>query len=126
MTYALEKRSSLFVVALLGITIIISIPLISSHFFHPGHILHVAIHEIGFVLASFLTVMTLVSYKKTRIIRMLFSSAAFGILAIGQALYMYSKIDVHYAEDMTSSNEILDVCIVIMTILFAVGIFYKK
>jgi len=126
MTYALEKRSSLFVVALLGIIIIISIPLISSHFFHPGHILHVAIHEIGFVLASFLTVMTLVSYKKTRITRMLFSSAAFGILAIGQALYMYSKIDVHYAEDMTNSNEILDICIVIMTILFAVGIFYKK
>lgn len=70
--------------------------------------------------------MTLVSYKKTRITRMLFSSAAFGILAIGQALYMYSKIDVHYAEDMTNSNEILDICIVIMTILFAVGIFYKK
>ena len=57
---------------------------------------------------------------------MLFSSAAFGVLAFGQAGYMYSKIGDHTMEDMSSPSEILDVCIVIMTVLFAVGIFYKR
>ena len=57
---------------------------------------------------------------------MVFSSAAFGVLAFGQAGYMYSKIGEHETVDMLSHNEILDICIVIMTILFAVGIFYKR
>ena len=57
---------------------------------------------------------------------MLFSSAAFGVLAFGQAVYMYLKMDVHTSEDMTSGGEILDMCILIMTVLFAVGVFYKR
>jgi nitrate reductase gamma subunit len=100
--------------------------LIYGHFFHSGHLFHIAIHESGFVLASFLTIITMVSYKKTKIKRMIFSSAAFGVLAFGQAGYMYSKIGDHTMEDMSSPSEILDICIVIMTILFAIGVFYKK
>ena len=127
MTYTLgEKKYSYFLIAVLGSIIILSVPLVYGHFFHQGHLFHIAIHESGFVLASFLFVMTLISYKKTRITRMLFSSAAFGVLAFGQAGYMYSKIGDHAIEDMSSASEILDVCIVVMTILFAIGIFYKR
>ena len=93
---------------------------------HQEQIFHIAIHESGFVLASFLTVMTLISYKKTRISRMLFSSSAFGVLAFGQGGYLYLKKDIHVIEDMTSASEILDICIVIMTVLFAIGVFYKR
>ena len=127
MTYILgEKKYSYFLIAVLGSIVILSVPLIYGQVFHSENLFHLAIHEIGFVLASFLFVMTLVSYKKTKITRMLFSSAAFGVLAFGQAGYMYSKIDDHSIEDMSSAGEILDICIVIMTILFAVGIFYKR
>ena len=126
MTYIVgEKKYSYFLLAVLGSIVILSIPLIYGHFFHQGHLLHIAIHEIGFVLAAFLFVITLVSYKKTRITRMLFSSAAFGVLAFGQAAYMYQKIGEHAAEN-TWHGEILDICIVIMTVLFAIGVFYKR
>ena len=121
-----EKKYSYFLIAVIGCVIILSIPLVYGHIFHTGHLFHIAIHESGFVLASFLTVMTIISYKKTRITRMIFSSAAFGVLAFGQAGHMYSKIGVHAVEDMSSASEILDVCIVVMTILFAIGIFYKR
>ena len=127
MTYTVgEKKYSYFLIAVLGAIIILSIPLISNHFLHVDHLFHVAVHEVGFVLAAFLTVMTLISYKKSKITRMLFSSAAFGILASGQGAYMYMKMDVHIAENITSGGEILDICIVIMTVLFAIGIFYKR
>ena len=127
MTYILgEKKYSYFLFAVLGSIIILSVPLIYGHIFHEGHLLHIAIHESGFVLASFLFIITLISYKKTKIIRMLFSSAAFGVLAFGQAGYMYSKIGDHIIEDLSSPGEILDICIVIMTVLFAIGIFYKR
>ena len=127
MTYTIgEKKYSYFLIAVVSGVIILSIPLVSSHFLHIDDLFHIAVHEVGFVLAAFLTVMTLISYKKSKITRMLFSSAAFGILASGQAAYMYMKMDVHITENMTSGGEILDICIVIMTVLFAIGIFYKR
>ena len=126
MTYIVgEKKYSYFLFAVLGSIVILSVPLIYGHVFHQGHLLHIAIHEIGFVLAAFLFVITLVSYKKTRITRMLFSSAAFGVLAFGQAVYMYQKMGEHAAENMWH-GEILEICIVIMTVLFAIGVFYKR
>ena len=120
------KKNSYFLIAVVGSIVILSVPLIYGHVFHSGHLFHIAIHESGFILASFLFVITLISYKKTRITRMLFSSAAFGVLAFGQAAYMYSKIDDHSVENMSSPGEILDICIVIMTVLFAIGVFYKR
>ena len=121
-----EKKYSYFLIAVIGSVIILSVPLIFGQVFHSENLFHVAIHEIGFVLATFLTIMTLISYKKTKITRMLFSSSAFGILAFGQAAYMYQKMDDHIPKDMTSAGEILDICIVIMTVLFAIGVFYKR
>ena len=121
-----DRKCSYFLIAVIGCVVILSIPLIYGHFFHSGHLFHIAIHESGFVLASFLTVMAIISYKKTKIKRMIFSSAAFGVLAFGQAGYMYSKIGDHAMEDMSSPGEILDISIVVMTILFAIGVFYKR
>ena len=127
MTYILgEKKYSYFLFAVLGSIVILSVPLIYGHFFHVDHLFHIAIHEIGFVLAVFLSIMAMISYKKTRITRMIFSSAAFGVLAFGQAGYMYSKIGDHETVDMWNHSEILDICIVIMTVLFAIGVFYKR
>ena len=127
MTYTIgEKKYSYFLFAVLGSTIILSVPLIYGHFVHAEYLIHVAVHEIGFVLAAFLTVMALISYKKTKITRMLFSTAAFGVIAFGQGSYMYGKMNEHVVEDMTSPGEILDICVVVMTALFALGVFYKK
>ena len=121
-----ERKYSYFLIAVIGCVSILSIPMIYGHFFHEGHMFYVAIHESGFLLATFLTVMTIISYKKTKIPRMLFSASAFSVLAFGQGVYMYSKIGDHVVEDMSSPDEILDISIVVMTVLFAVGVFYKR
>ena len=120
-----EKKYSFFLIAVVGCVAILSIPMLYGHFFHEGHMLFVAVHEAGFLLATFLTGMALISYKKTKIKRMLFSAAAFGVLAIGQGEIMYQKMHDHIV-DLTSPGEILEYCIVIMTVLFAAGIFYKR
>ena len=127
MTYSLtENKQTLFFISILGGILVLSIPLISNHFFHSDHILHIAIHQAGFVLATFLTIIALVSYRKTKIVRMLFAASAFGVLAFGQGAYMYLEKDVHAEQDMRSSGEVLDICILIMTVLFAIGVFYKR
>ena len=121
-----DKKYSYLLAVVIGCVVILSIPMLYGHFFHSGHLLYIAIHETGFILASFLTTITLISYKKTKLKRMLFSSSAFGVLAFGQGEIMYQQMNDLHDYDIMSSGEILEYCVVIMMILFALGIFYKQ
>ena len=128
MTYTMKQRkNSYFLITIIVAATLVSIPIISNHFFHPEHYFHIAVHEAGFILAIFLVGMTINSYRETKLPRMLFSSAAFLTLAITQIGYMIQKIDVQARMEMESvSEEHFDLGILIMTILFALGIFWKR
>ena len=116
------------------ITLIIVMPLIifgyamlSPHLTHTGHIAHIVIHEAGFLIAGFLLSLTIISYFKTKLPRMLFSAAAFGVLTFAQGVYLFleqSRPADHHV-DLFSTNEIFDTAIVVMTVLFALGVFYN-
>jgi len=121
-----DKKYSYLLAVVIGCVVILSIPMLYGHFFHSGHLFYVAIHETGFILASFLTTITVISYKKTKLKRMLFSASAFGVLAFGQGEIMYQQMNDHVENDLTSSGEVLEYCIVTMMILFSIGIFYKR
>ena len=59
---------------------------------------------------------------------MLFSAAAFGVLTFGQGIYVFleqSTVEDHVI-DLLVGEKIFDTCIVIMTMLFALGIFYNS
>ena len=68
--------------------------------------------------------MALISWKRTKIPRMMCSSFAFGVLAFAQIVYMYLERNDH--SHFTFKNEIFDVLIVVVTVLFAIGVFYKR
>ena len=119
-----NKNNQIHLGFILAVSIIISIPLVMPHATHMDEILHMSIHAAGFTLASFLTGMAIISWRKTKISRIFFSSLAFAILALAQGVYMYLEKDTH--EHWSLENEIFDILIVIVTLLFAVGIFYKR
>ena len=119
-----NKNNQILLGFVLAVRIIISIPLVMPHASHMEGILHMSIHTVGFVLASFLTGMTIISWRKTKISRMFFSSIAFATLALAQGVYMYLEKDTD--EHWNLENEVFDILIVIVTILFAVGVFYKR
>ena len=117
------------------IILVIVIPLIifgyamfSPHLTHAGHVAHIVIHEAGFLIAGFLLSLTIIAYFKTKLPRMLFSAAAFAVLTFAQGVYLFleqnTKPDHHI--DFLSANEIFDTSIVIMTVLFALGVFYNS
>ncbi len=117
------------------IILVIVIPLLifgyamfSPHLTHVGHIAHIVIHEAGFLIAGFLLSLTIIAYFKTKLPRMLFSAAAFGVLTFAQGVYLFLEQNTaadHHV-DLLSVNEIFDTSIVIMTVLFAVGVFYNS
>ena len=102
--------------------------MLSPHFTHSTHIAHIVIHEAGFLIAGFLLSLTIISYFKTKLPRMLFSAAAFGTLTFAQGVYLFleqSRAEDHHI-DLLSVNEIFDTAIVVMTVLFALGVFYNS
>ena len=117
------------------IILVIVIPLIifgyamfSPHVTHVEHIAHIVIHEAGFLIAGFLLSLTIIAYFKTKLPRMLFSAAAFGVLTFAQGVYLFLEqnrpADDHV--DLLSTNEIFDTAIVVMSVLFAIGVFYNS
>ena len=107
--------------------IIFAYAMLSPHLTHAGHIAHIVIHQAGFLIAGFLLSLTILAYIKTKLPRMLFSAAAFGVLTFGQGVYLFleqSTTEDHIV-DLLAGEEIFDTCIVIMTILFAIGVFYN-
>ena len=117
------------------IILIIVIPLIifgyamfSPHVTHVEHIAHIVIHEAGFLIAGFLLSLTIIAYFKTKLPRMLFSAAAFGVLTFAQGVYLFleqNRTADHHV-DLLSTNEIFDTAVVVMTVLFALGVFYNS
>ena len=117
------------------IILVIVIPLIifgyamfSAHVTHVEHIAHIVIHEAGFLIAGFLLSLTIIAYFKTKLPRMLFSAAAFATLTFAQGVYLFleqNRAADHHV-DFLSANEIFDIAIVVMTILFALGVFYNS
>ena len=121
------RRDSSVVFAIVIPLVIFAYAMFSPHLTHPNHIAHIAIHEAGMLIAGFLLSLTIIAYFKTRLPRMLFSAAAFGVLTLAQGIYLFlelNSIPDHHI-DFFSANEIFDISIVIMTVLFALGIFYN-
>ena len=118
-----NNNERILLVFVLVSSISISIPFVLEHASHLDGILYPSIHAVGFVLASFLATVTMISWRRTKIPRMIFSSSAFGMLAIAQGFYMYFERSDH--SHFSFEGEIFDIMIVGVTVLFAVGIFYK-
>jgi len=128
LTFILEtKKDTLIIVSVLFPLIIFAYAMFSPHFAHPEHITHIAVHEAGFLIAGFLLSLTIVAYFKTKLPRMLFSAAAFGVLTFAQGVYLFLEQNrsADHHVDLFSVNEIFDTAIVVMTVLFALGVFYN-
>ena len=122
------RRDSSVVIVIVVPLIIFAYAMLSPHLTHPNHIAHIAIHEAGMLIAGFLLSLTIIAYSKPKLPRMLFSATAFGVLTFAQGIYLFleqNTIPDHHV-DFLSANEIFDTSIVIMTLLFALGVFYNS
>ena len=122
-----KKDKTIIFIVLIPL-VIFAYAMMSPHFTHPSHIAHIVIHEAGFLIAGFLLSLAILAYFKTKLPRMLFSSAAFGILTFAQGVYLFLQQSSapDHTVDFLSGDEIFDVSVVIMTVLFALGVFYKS
>ena len=120
------RKDKAIILGVLIPLIIFAYAMSSPHISSPDHFAHIATHEAGLLIAGFLVSMTLIAYKKTRLPRMLFSAGAFSTLTLAQGIYLFLEKDMQPTHVINSADEIFEFLIVIMTVLFAIGIFYKN
>ena len=125
--FAKTSRDSTVVLVIVIPLIVFGYAMFAPHFAHPDHIAHIAIHEAGLLISGFLFSLALLGYSKTKLKRMLFSTAAFATLTVAQGVYLFSELNMSstHVIDYFSVNEIFGILIVIMTMLFALGVFYN-
>ena len=122
------QRDKTIILAFVIPLVIFGYAMFSPHLTHVEHIAHIVIHEAGFLIAGFLLSLTIIAYFKTKLPRMLFSAAAFSVLTFAQGVYLFleqNRATDHHV-DLFSSSEIFDTAIVVMTVLFALGVFYNS
>ena len=121
-----KRKDTLVIVVILIPLIIFAYAMFSPHITNPDHFTHIAIHEAGMLIAGFLFSITIVSYMRTKVRRIAFSASAFAVLTFAQGVYLFLEQDIMISHDLFSANEIYDISIVIMTVLFALGVFYNS
>jgi hypothetical protein len=121
--YILSNKTNLFLVLSISFTSAVVYPVLLPHFFHPGMVFHIAIHILSFDMALFLTVISILSFKKTKSKKVLLTSLSFGILLIVEFLYLLQSSailgDYHIP---FIEIELPHILLLLMVSLFAVGV----
>ena len=82
----LERKSILFSAICVSIIAILALPVIIPHILHGYHIIHIFLHIGGIILAVFITVLSLLAYRRIRTKRLMLSSCAFGNLILAESV----------------------------------------
>ncbi len=119
----LSSKTNLFLVLSIIFTSIIFYPLIIPHLSHPSMIFHISIHILSLNMALFLTVISALSFRKTKSKKVLLTSLSFGILLIVEFLYLLQSSNILGDYHIPFIDvEIPHILLLFMLALFAVGV----
>jgi hypothetical protein len=112
---------------LLGLTTAIVVgvitPLVIPHISHPSMIYHIMLHLAGMTIASFLSLVSCLAYKRVRGTRILLMTIGFMGLGITEILYLLDAMDIFPMAHLPTANiELSHVILLIMLTLFGVGV----
>ena len=122
-----NRAKSLSKPILLGITtaIIVGIitPLVIPHIYHPSMIYHIILHLGGMVLAAFLSLVSILAYRRVLGTRILLMTIGFLALSTVEILYFLDAMDILPVAHLPISNiELPHVILLIMLVMFGVGV----
>jgi len=119
----LSNKTNLFLALSLVFISIIAYPLILHHTSHPSMIYHIGVHIASFDVALFLTLISVLSFKKTKSRRVLLTSLSFGTLLVVEFSYLLQSSNVlgeyHLPYIGVEAPHIL---LLFMLVFFAVGV----
>jgi hypothetical protein len=117
--------SKLTLLTIISATVIgvLMVPVILPHIRHPSMIYHISLHTLSVIIALFLSIVSILAYKRNNSLRLMFMSLGFCLLAGIEFLYLFhataniSEVIIPIV-DVELSHAIL----LIMLTLFGIGV----
>ena len=120
---AISSKPKLLIIITVLVIAILSIPVIIPHITHPYMIYHIFLHIISLIFALFLSVVSIISYRRTNSVRILFMTLGFFALAVIETLYLFhATANIGEVIVPIVDIELSHVILLIMLTLFGVGI----
>jgi hypothetical protein len=117
-----SKPKLLIIITVLVISIL-SIPVIIPHITHPYMIYHIFLHIVSLIFALFLSVVSIISYRRTNSTRILFMTVGFFALAVIEFLHLFhATANIEDVIIPIVDIELSHIILLIMLTLFGVGI----
>jgi hypothetical protein len=120
---AIGSKPKLLIIITALIIAILSIPVIVPHITHPYMIYHIFLHIASLIFALFLSVVSIISYRRTNSARILFMTLGFFALAVIEILYLFhTTANIEDVIIPIVDIELSHIILLIMLTLFGVGI----
>ena len=123
MQRAIDSKPKLLILVTVLVIAILSIPVILPHIMHPSMIFHIFLHIISLIIALFLSIVSILSYKRNKNARILFMTFGFFALAVIEILYLFHATA--NLEDVIIpivDAELSHVILLVMLTLFGIGV----
>jgi hypothetical protein len=123
MQRAIGSKPKLLTIVTALVIAILSIPVILPHIMHPSMIFHIFLHIISLIIALFLSIVSILSYKRSNSTRVLFMTFGFFALAVIEILYLFHATA--NLEDVIIpivDAELSHIILLVMLTLFGIGI----
>ena len=117
--------SKLTLLTIISATVIgvLMVPVILPHIRHPSMIYHISLHTLSVIIALFLSIVSILAYKRNNSLRLMFMSLGFCLLAGIEFLYLF-HITANIQDVVISvvDVELSHAILLVMLTLFAVGV----
>ncbi len=101
------------------VTSVLTIPVIFPHLLHSEMIIHILIHLVSVIISTFLIVVSILAYNKTKSTKILFMTFGFFALLIVEYMYLLNASDNIFELLIPNFNiELSHVILLIMVTLF--------
>ena len=123
MQRAIGSKSKLLIIVTASVIAILSIPVILPHITHPSMIYHIFLHIISLIIALFLSIVSILSYKRSNSGRILFMTLGFFALAVIEILYLFhATANIEDVIIPIVDIELSHVILFVMLTLFGIGV----
>ena len=117
------SSAKLLTVITVSVVALLAIPVIIPHMSHAGLIYHILLHVASVIIAVFLTIVSIISYRRNRSGRLLFMMGGFAVLAFVEVLYLfYSTVNIEAVIIPVVDIELSHVILLVMLTLFGMGV----
>ena len=123
MQRAIGSKPKLLTIVTALVIAILSIPVILPHIMHPSMIFHIFLHIISLIIALFLSIVSILSYKRSNSTRILFMTFGFFALAVIEILYLFhATANIEDVIIPVVDIELSHIILFVMLTLFGIGV----